>query len=296
MRVIREDAPTPLSSVNRALRGDVETIVGKALEKEKARRYQSASDLAGDIRRYLADEPILARPQSRVYQARKFALRNKALVGGVVGIFVALVLGVIGTSIGMVRAWNAEAAAEAARVKERRRADELKLVADFQVEQLSGIDVPMMAVRLRRGLLEKVREVGEQSRTDADALPDRVAAFEKLLAGADLTGLSVSLLDENIFKGALSAIEKQFADQPLVKSRLLQALTDVQSDLGLLDAATAPQTEAAGNSPRATGRRPSGHAKLDQQHGRSAPFAGQAGGGGTVHPRGVGRPTPCPRR
>jgi len=57
LRVIREDEPTRLSSVNRVFRGDVETIIAKALEKDKWRRYQSASDLVSDIRCYLADEP-----------------------------------------------------------------------------------------------------------------------------------------------------------------------------------------------------------------------------------------------
>ncbi len=91
-RVIREEDPTRLSSIDPALRGDVETILAKALAKEKERRYQSAAEFAADIRRYLADEPITARPTSAMYQLRKFARRNKALVGGVsAGIAVAVV-------------------------------------------------------------------------------------------------------------------------------------------------------------------------------------------------------------
>ena len=101
VRIIREDDPTPLSSVNRALHGDVETVVAKALEKDKTRRYQSASDLAGDIGRYLADEPIIARPASALYQLRKFAKRNKALVGGAAAVFVVLVAGIIGIGIAL---------------------------------------------------------------------------------------------------------------------------------------------------------------------------------------------------
>jgi tetratricopeptide (TPR) repeat protein len=93
VRVIREDDPTPLSSINRVFRGDVETIVAKALAKEKVRRYQTAADLASDVRRYLKDEPIVARPASTFYQLRKFARRNKALVGGAAVAAAALVLG-----------------------------------------------------------------------------------------------------------------------------------------------------------------------------------------------------------
>jgi tetratricopeptide (TPR) repeat protein len=107
VRVIREDDPTPLSSVNRVFRGDVETIVAKALAKEKARRYQTAADLASDVRRYLKDEPIVARPASTFYQLRKFARRNKALVGGAAVAAAALVLGTAVASWQAVQATRA---------------------------------------------------------------------------------------------------------------------------------------------------------------------------------------------
>jgi WD40 repeat protein len=89
-RVIREKTPTKLSTINRRLRGDLETIVLKALDKDRSQRYQSASDLAADIGRYLNDQPIVARPPSAMYQLRKFARRNKLLVGGVAVLIVVL--------------------------------------------------------------------------------------------------------------------------------------------------------------------------------------------------------------
>jgi tetratricopeptide (TPR) repeat protein len=108
VRVIREEDPTPLSSINRVYRGDIETIVAKALEKEKDRRYQSPAELAADVRHYLADEPIVARPASTFYQLRKFARRNKTLVTAAAVVFVALSVGVA------VASWQAvQAKAEA---------------------------------------------------------------------------------------------------------------------------------------------------------------------------------------
>ena len=95
IQAIREGEPVKLGTVDRKYRGDIETIVGKALEKDKTRRYASAAGLAVDIRRYLRDEPIAARPPSASYQLRKFARRNKALVAGVAATFVALVVGVV---------------------------------------------------------------------------------------------------------------------------------------------------------------------------------------------------------
>jgi eukaryotic-like serine/threonine-protein kinase len=96
-RLILEHDPPRLGSLDPELRGDVETIVAKALEKDPARRYPSAADLAADLRRWLADEPIRARPPSALYHLGKFARRNKALVGGVVSTGMALFLGLVGT-------------------------------------------------------------------------------------------------------------------------------------------------------------------------------------------------------
>src|SRR5262249_34238760 len=72
---VMQDAPS-LGSIDPALRGDVETIVAKALEKDPARRYATAADLAADLRRWLAHEPILARPPSALYHLRQFARRH----------------------------------------------------------------------------------------------------------------------------------------------------------------------------------------------------------------------------
>jgi len=80
VRAICEEAPRRPSTLDRGLRGDLETIMMKALEKERGRRYQSAAALAEDITRFLVDQPILARRASVLYQIRKFAQRHMAFV------------------------------------------------------------------------------------------------------------------------------------------------------------------------------------------------------------------------
>ncbi len=94
-RVIREQQPTRLSTADATLKGDTETIVLKALEKDRERRYQSATELAQDIRRYLVGEAIIARPPSIGYQLRVLARRNRAAVAAIAGVFVVLAAGVI---------------------------------------------------------------------------------------------------------------------------------------------------------------------------------------------------------
>lgn len=98
IRTLSEHEPAALSSIDRSYRGDLDTIAGKAMEREPARRYESAGALAADVRRFLDDQPIRARPPNTIYQMRKFARRNKALVGGAAAVFVALVGGIITTS------------------------------------------------------------------------------------------------------------------------------------------------------------------------------------------------------
>jgi WD40 repeat protein/predicted Ser/Thr protein kinase len=95
IRVIREVDPSRLGSVNRQFRGEIETIVAKALEKDKARRYPSAGELGADLRRHLAHEPILARPTSTIYRVQKFVRRHKGLVAGTSVVFAVLVAATI---------------------------------------------------------------------------------------------------------------------------------------------------------------------------------------------------------
>jgi eukaryotic-like serine/threonine-protein kinase len=95
LQAIREREPRRLSAVRSSLRGDLETIVCKALEKERERRYASAAALAADLRHFLRHEPIEARPSSRVYTLRKFVRRNRVLVGSTLCVIAALSAGLI---------------------------------------------------------------------------------------------------------------------------------------------------------------------------------------------------------
>src|SRR5262249_32816096 len=76
-RIIREQPPARPSTIVRTLRGDLETIVLKALDKDRGRRYQSVAEFAEDIRRYLRNEPIAARRDSTWYVLRKVVRRHR---------------------------------------------------------------------------------------------------------------------------------------------------------------------------------------------------------------------------
>ncbi|MCH2153712.1 MAG: tetratricopeptide repeat protein, partial [Phycisphaerales bacterium] len=98
-RMVREEAPTRLSTIDRHLRGDVETITMKAMEKIRSHRYQSATELQQDIQKYLEDRPISASPPNALDNLRRFARRHRAASAAMASIFIILLGAVIGVSI-----------------------------------------------------------------------------------------------------------------------------------------------------------------------------------------------------
>src|SRR5262245_7082570 len=127
-RLILEEDPPRLGSLDPELRGDVETIAAKALAKDPARRYPSAAEVAADLRRWLAHEPILARPPSALYHLRQFARRHMGLVGGVLATGAAVVLGLVGTILFAVAESRQRSQAE----QNARQALDEKREAQFQ--------------------------------------------------------------------------------------------------------------------------------------------------------------------
>src|SRR5258708_13000930 len=96
----RQSAPPALI---RSVRGDLDWIVMKALEKDRKHRYETANGLALDVQRYLANEPILARPPSKRYKLQKAVLRNKLLFIGVGIIVLLMVISLIVISPSLAR-------------------------------------------------------------------------------------------------------------------------------------------------------------------------------------------------
>ena len=126
--------PPRLSDALPSLRGgDLDVISQAAMARERARRYQSAAQLSEDIRRYLRDEPIFARPATAMYQFRKFARRNRGLVIATAAVALALVIGFAATAYALLQAQAAQQETREA----RRTADEIN---DFLNQMLSSAD------------------------------------------------------------------------------------------------------------------------------------------------------------
>ena len=96
------------AALEKACRGDLDWITMKALEKDRTRRYASASEFAADLERHLANQPVLAGPPSVRYRARKFVRRHRLGMSFAAVVALAIVAGLAGTTYGMIRAMRAE--------------------------------------------------------------------------------------------------------------------------------------------------------------------------------------------
>ncbi|MBL9148137.1 MAG: protein kinase [Phycisphaerae bacterium] len=152
IRTIREESHTRLSAVDRGFRGDLETILSKALEKNADRRYQSVPQLSQDIQRYLDHEPISARPPSTFYQLSKFARRHKALVASTSAVIAVLALGIIGTTKYAIDA-NRSAREASERERAQRWSNYLARI-DAAAAALGRNDVPAARHHLDQAPLE----------------------------------------------------------------------------------------------------------------------------------------------
>ncbi len=95
----------------RELTGDLDWIVMKAMEKDRMRRYATSLGMAADVQRYLIHEPVTASPPSSLYRLKKFVRRNRVVVVTSSAVILALIVGIVGTTVGMVRAREGEEAA-----------------------------------------------------------------------------------------------------------------------------------------------------------------------------------------
>jgi non-specific serine/threonine protein kinase/serine/threonine-protein kinase len=146
---------TDIHGLTRTLRGDLDWIVMKALEKDRTRRYGSPSELAADVRRYLRSEPVEASPPSTIYRIQKFVRRHRVGVAAGAMVAVALVAGVVGTAVGFVKARHE--AETARKVSEML----VGMFADFDPEAQLG-QIPSTTAMLDRGVKRIRDELTEQ--------------------------------------------------------------------------------------------------------------------------------------
>src|SRR5262249_48093118 len=165
---------TEPAKLTKLVRGELDWIVMKALEKDRNRRYETANGFAMDVQRYLADEAVQACPPSTWYRFRKFVRRNKGGVLAASFLLLALVAGIIGTTGGLIRARIAEADAS-------RKAEEK---TEALTEAKTNLEDAMAAVDqlLTRLADEHLAEVPQMESLRRELLQDALKFYQKFLA------------------------------------------------------------------------------------------------------------------
>jgi tetratricopeptide (TPR) repeat protein len=160
--------PMRLSAVDPGLRGDLETIVGKALDTDKQRRYPSASEIGQDVRRFLNDEVVLARPASAMYQFRKFAKRNRGVTVAAAAAVLCLIGGAVTTTL---QARSAIAQRDVA----VRKTQVAEAVSDVLLEALT-VATPKGALGKEPRLIDAIERIERQALAKDTALRPEVQA------------------------------------------------------------------------------------------------------------------------
>ena len=235
VRAILVQDPAPLCSINRRLRGDVEIIVSKALEKERHRRYVSADALGSDIRRFLRDEPIIARPASPLYQLRKFARRNRTLV-------TSAALGVVLLAVGgSVSTWQAVRATRAEKLADARRveADASRVLAE-RGRQTADSALRVADVERANAVREQAAALESASRATSEASKSKAVTtfLSEMLASADpAMSQGRDLRVRDMLDKAGATTTSAFSTQPEVRASIEATIGRTYFQLGAFDAA-----------------------------------------------------------
>jgi tetratricopeptide (TPR) repeat protein len=150
--------------LNGLVRGELDWIVMKALEKDRTRRYETVGALAADVRRFLAEEPVEARRPSAWYRFRKFARRNKAALTTASVVAFAVLLAVVGLAVSTVLVWRQSEMTRAAKIEADDNLDTaFRLLNDFYLDMAERRLPQQQALALEdRQLLEKALQAYEQ--------------------------------------------------------------------------------------------------------------------------------------
>jgi WD40 repeat protein len=185
MAALRQTEPKKLTAL---LRGELDWVVMKCLEKQRDRRYETANGLARDIQRYLADEPVEARPPSAGYRLAKFVKRHKGQVIAASLVLLALLAGMTGTTWGLIEAKQQEG-----RANDRAEGERLARIEAKNQEQIAR-DETTEKEKARAAEAQRGQELGEAN----EELSYRLGVNNMVLAGTAYDNRDMKLAAERL--------------------------------------------------------------------------------------------------
>jgi non-specific serine/threonine protein kinase/serine/threonine-protein kinase len=208
------------------IRGELDWIVIKCLEKDRNRRYETANGLAQDLQRYLADEVVEARAPSGSYRLQKFLRRNKGPVLTVSTILLLLLGGIVGTTLGLLAARQQRDAAEAARRDEAREKDRAVAAEKLASNRLTEVQAEKQRADEERAVAQAVNDFVQK-----DLLGQ--ADVENQPGGAGVgAARDPSIRVRTVLDRAAKTLEARFANQPRVEAAIRLTLAKAYDGLG----------------------------------------------------------------
>ena len=196
------DEPVPLRQLNANVPIDLETITHKCLQKDPAKRYQSAQELADDLGRWLAGEPILARPVGSLERGYRWVKRNPVVASLTAAVFLVLTAGIVVSSA--LAYWAVQSAEQASRQK--------------NLAVLAAADAERQKIRAQENATEAERQRGEAIKQTALAQEQKALAEERLRRSEWL-----------VYSGKLTLAHIAFEESKI--DLAMQALDECQTEL-----------------------------------------------------------------
>ncbi|KAF1686090.1 serine/threonine protein kinase [Pseudoxanthomonas broegbernensis] len=220
-RRVRRGEPPPPRGRGRAVPADIDAIVLKALRKEPEQRYASVAALADDLHRYLRRRPVAARGGERWYRLRRFLRRNAWSIAGAAVVALSVLAGLVASLYALREARVQQAVAET-------RGRDLQRIVDFQQSMLEGVDIDAMGHALTDTQQRQVL-AALAGQPPGTALEERL---EQAFAQVGAPSIARDALDEHVVSYALSRLDQDFSDAPLLAADMRQSLARVLMAIG----------------------------------------------------------------
>ncbi len=249
---------------------DLAVICAKAMEKDPVERYSSMAEVAADLRRHNAHEPILAKPPGPLRRAAKWARRNptKSVAGSIAAAaFVAISalawqlqlktdeanesaqqaeLAASGMAIEKQRAEETAGLLAEEKLEAEEARDEAAELAQFQGRMLQGLDAFNLGQALLQSFEEGIATQLENERNTEEEIKEKLALFHALALRGKPTDVAKALLREEILDRAGALLEEEYKDDPKAQAALRVALAEVYEENGLFKEALHHQERGLG--------------------------------------------------
>ncbi len=224
-------------NLTRLVRGEIDWIVMKALDKDRARRYDSASGFGRDVQRYLSLEPVEACPPSRVYLFRKFVRKHRKALTTVTAFVILLVASIIGLTVGLIEIRSAWRETQTALVAERDARDRTRAALNTTTDGVIG-DLLGKQIRLGNKGRAFLRKVQDHYRGFAEELGQTQEAKEVAAEGRLHVAVIGAFLGDNEeaetgFRAAIDQFRELAEEYPSNRDYPLQ-FAAAENELGLL--------------------------------------------------------------